>query len=846
MKIVQATLALLFVLGLSPTGSLKLKIGLSLGYDPAIGDKEQIDNIMAVMLLKDLLNQKRDLIGPNVALEVVYLNSRMNNAIAINNALNFTQQQGILAVIGAGWSRMSIPTSLVLQNYMIPQCCGSSTNPDLGQKLTHPYFFRTIPADESQAEAIISYISSQGWKRIGIVHTSEEYGRGLATYLNQYARLVGIEIAVQTSLYVEGDETEAMQVAQNILTSETRVFVMASFLIPFQRLLKVGKGLGIFGVGYVWICAESLKIPDKDPSLSGIIYSYPVEGQGLAAEEFKQYYKANRLSADFDFASLSSTNEPGAYSYYTATCLELFVLGFDKLLKSNSSFTVDSLLSGNLKSKVSIPGTFSFPDYPSLTGKVEFDENGNRKGITTLILGIYEIFNYNADGVAQKIGTIDAGRYTPVPSITVQYLGNTEKRPKDRFDPSEVALYPAPGSSENTLLVVLFAICTCIILVGLIFTYFYRNAEAVKRSSFLLSMILQGTLWMGSFQFLIMTDLPTSQKCSLDIFLLPFVFGVYFCSVCLKTYRIAKAFQMKVPRLFHLIKKDQSLFGFAILTSAPLLLISTCWLLFDAPKPTIIESSKSTYYWSCRSTHATNQSTFLGLIIGYCAVILMANLYMAFQARNLQSKFNETKMISLSVYNMTLLGCFAIPVLTTPSLGFSFKFYFKSFCLFYIILFNFVGSFGMKLVKAQTNDRMNRNSSSKSVSGTDISPQPLEKSKPTSFVTIKPKGYFTSARRARLQFQSTGQVLISKCMLQSAESNKVEIHPLGRSWQLENLKCCEVTPIPKDNLRFGLKLNNQSFDLLFDLPDHKEYWEQYFYYWKWTCTNGSAITNSAV
>nr|XP_010595074.1 G-protein coupled receptor family C group 6 member A isoform X3 [Loxodonta africana] len=83
----------------------------------------------------------------------------------------------VKAVIGAGYSEITIAVSRMLNLQLMPQVSYESTAEILSDKSRFPSFFRTVPSDFYQTKAMAHLIQKSGWNWIGMITTDDDYGR---------------------------------------------------------------------------------------------------------------------------------------------------------------------------------------------------------------------------------------------------------------------------------------------------------------------------------------------------------------------------------------------------------------------------------------------------------------------------------------------------------------------------------------------------------------------------------------------------------------------------------------------------------------------------------------------
>ncbi|XP_021061259.1 G-protein coupled receptor family C group 6 member A isoform X3 [Mus pahari] len=94
----------------------------------------------------------------------------------------------VKAVIGAGYSEISMAVSRMLNLQLMPQVSYESTAEILSDKIRFPSFLRTVPSDFYQTKAMAHLIRQSGWNWVGAITTDDDYGRlALNTFAIQAA-----------------------------------------------------------------------------------------------------------------------------------------------------------------------------------------------------------------------------------------------------------------------------------------------------------------------------------------------------------------------------------------------------------------------------------------------------------------------------------------------------------------------------------------------------------------------------------------------------------------------------------------------------------------------------------
>jgi len=151
-------------------------------YRKSFWDGEYV--IPAVRLAREEINRNNTIL-PGYKLELVEADSGCSRDSGVRefveNALHSTIQP--VAILGAGCSSSSIPIAAIAgrDNISLAQLSYGATSPFLSQTSSYPFFYRTVPTDESTSQAIISLVKRFKWKHYGI------HNAAVGTILNEVA-----------------------------------------------------------------------------------------------------------------------------------------------------------------------------------------------------------------------------------------------------------------------------------------------------------------------------------------------------------------------------------------------------------------------------------------------------------------------------------------------------------------------------------------------------------------------------------------------------------------------------------------------------------------------------------
>ncbi|KAM9852845.1 extracellular calcium-sensing receptor-like [Aulostomus maculatus] len=149
---------------------------------------------------------------------------------------NCSQAGQVIAIVGESGSTPSISISRVIGPFNIPQVSHFATCACLSNKQQYPSFFRTIPSDQFQANALAKLVKHFGWTWIGAVHSDSDYGNnGMASFLVA-AHKQGICVEYSESFYRTHSASRIQRVA-DVICRSTAVVVVAFMASGDMRIL---------------------------------------------------------------------------------------------------------------------------------------------------------------------------------------------------------------------------------------------------------------------------------------------------------------------------------------------------------------------------------------------------------------------------------------------------------------------------------------------------------------------------------------------------------------------------------------------------------------------------------
>jgi branched-chain amino acid transport system substrate-binding protein len=274
--------------------------------------------------------------------------------------------QGTVLVIGStfdGTTRVSIP---VYEEYNIPLISPFAQKSETA--LEGDNFFRVIINNRQKIENMADFILQQsGEGKLILIDNQEEYSTGLVNYLKELLSLEGKVISQPYSIKFGEDDLSVL--AENILIDEPDYIFAA---LDYDELALIIKEVADTGIDPVFMT----EAPGMDERIFDLTTGVNIDGlmaiipepPSIAMYTTDQraidfWHSYNSLLEDLKDEMDLSIDGPGEYSAYVYDSL---ILSIEAMKRSNSILPQDFMQELRATS------------HEGLTGKIEFDSNGNR------------------------------------------------------------------------------------------------------------------------------------------------------------------------------------------------------------------------------------------------------------------------------------------------------------------------------------------------------------------------------------------------------------------------------------------------------------------------------------
>jgi branched-chain amino acid transport system substrate-binding protein len=333
----------------APTTKEPIKIGATL---PLTGQMSTfgVDVKNAVELAIKEINEGGGIDGRQI--KVIYEDDQCDPKLSVTTVNKLMNVDGVKVIIGPFCSGASLSAAPVAQEKKVLLLSGSATNPKLAD---YNLFFRTIPSDAYQGMFGADYVFNKlGKRRVAIAYAQNDYCVGLKDVFKKRFTELGGKIVIETEHQEKA--TDLRTQITKIKNTDAEIVYLIAYPTDAGHFLKQAKELGL---NLPIFSPEVMEDPDvikiAKEAAEGVLFTRAKE---IKNEEFLNKYKS------------VYGKEPGAYDafYYDG----VKIIG-GALKRCNEDVDCIRNYLVNLK------------DYPGVSGKINFNENGDLVGAEFMI-----------------------------------------------------------------------------------------------------------------------------------------------------------------------------------------------------------------------------------------------------------------------------------------------------------------------------------------------------------------------------------------------------------------------------------------------------------------------------
>ncbi|KAG7480119.1 extracellular calcium-sensing receptor-like [Solea senegalensis] len=182
----------------------------------------------------------------------------------------------VLGIVGDSSSTSTIAISKVLSLYAVPMVSYFATCSCLSDRQKFPSFFRTIPSDAFQVNAMIQILKHFGWTWAGLLFSDDDYGVHAARSFHSDLGPAGGGCLAYTEILPWGDDSAELRRIVDVMRKSTaRVVIVFAHESQVINLMKEVVRQNVTGLQWMaseaWSSVDVLQTPHLMPYLGGTL-----------------------------------------------------------------------------------------------------------------------------------------------------------------------------------------------------------------------------------------------------------------------------------------------------------------------------------------------------------------------------------------------------------------------------------------------------------------------------------------------------------------------------------------------------------------------------------------------
>lgn len=194
---------------------------------------------------------------------------------------------------------------------LVFQISHSATCACLSNRRDYPSFFRTIPSDIYQSQALAKLVKHFGWTWVGAIRTNSDYGNGgMATFL-EAAEREGVCVEYSVAIYRTDPRKWFLEVVDIIKKSTSRVIVAFADGTDLDILIKELHAQNVTGLQWVgsegWITYRYIASPENYAVVQGAVGFAALNAHIPGLQEFLADSRPSTVPGDHGLVELWET-----------------------------------------------------------------------------------------------------------------------------------------------------------------------------------------------------------------------------------------------------------------------------------------------------------------------------------------------------------------------------------------------------------------------------------------------------------------------------------------------------------------------------------------------------------
>jgi len=241
-------------------------------------------------------NERGGVLGRPV--EVDFQDDRNESREAVSIVTRFATVDGVPVVFGSAGSTATLAVAPIANRHHVLLVSPISSSARLSTE-GGPYFFRTCPADDLQAQVLARWVLERGIRRVAVVYTNNSWGQPLAEGFRTAFVAGGGTILLEEGISEGATDTRGILTRISGLEN-VEAIVSATYPreggVLVRQAAELGLAVPMYG-GDNWGSPE-FRTAAGDAA-NGVFYTAPVELASPAHAAFASAYRA-RFGADPD------------------------------------------------------------------------------------------------------------------------------------------------------------------------------------------------------------------------------------------------------------------------------------------------------------------------------------------------------------------------------------------------------------------------------------------------------------------------------------------------------------------------------------------------------------------
>lgn len=664
-------------------------------------------SLTAIQMVIDQTNDNPTLL-PGYHVSVEQFSTDFEKALGVKQIMNIARQNFSFCM-GNYESETLIFSGVAATEFEVAQLSASAPSAALDNTMKYPYVSRMVESSSVHGMVFGDLLHSMaeeggiGWSDIAILASGEKYGLELANAVIKY---VEEDPSLQIATFQQYNEELGSPTVQlnEIKRSGARVILYLAFA-DLGDLLDAAEEIGIVGPDYVWVVSD---------------YSYAVNFE--AVPEATRTVNSRGFLAVAAYVPLSPELIGFLTAWNTANTTQYpgsgpapenfptpYTLGSVDMART-AVYAAHALHQEGILPQASAEDwtrAIRQVNFTGISGPVTFGEHGDRQQTFGIYNWITEDVSWHPVSLWTRSGGIQPTNRSIVWPNNSTEMPDLDIRPpfsywschdrKEKVDPtgktirlhtpdsddvdeiradyhcdqfidcqnfsdessgctSYLGLFIGFGIVSGLLIVLALVLALFVIVFGYVLKY-----RRVRASSPLFLLLILASIIVGLSSIFAWFGKPHPVACGFQPWLLGLSAISLISALAVRTFRVWRIFRFPMTKVRITDFEMILLWGLLML---PAIVILALWTLISTPTAAMKKLDGEDHY-VCTTGGFTGEPggmIFFFVLVAYGALVLVGGMILSILGRKIPSHFNETRLNTISIYNIALLCAVIIPV----------------------------------------------------------------------------------------------------------------------------------------------------------------------------------------